>query len=160
MLQQGGTSKTPEDSVARQRYSLNASVFAVVRQGNRVLSLRRSGTGWLDSHWSLPAGAHDGQTSLVESVLRELIEETGLTAEASNCRLLHVLQVFNPDGVEWLGLYFGLDAFTGTPVVAEPEKHDAIEWRDLTEAVDPTVPYVRAALEQIASGSNFSVYRA
>lgn len=68
--------------------------------------------------------------------------------------------MFNHDGVEWLGLYFGVDTFTGIPMVSEPEKHDAIEWRNLTEAVDPTVPYVKAALEQIAKGSNFSVYRA
>lgn len=146
--------------MARQRYSLNASVFAVLRQGNRVLALRRSGTGWLDNQRSLPAGAHDGQTSLADSVLRELSEETGLTADISDCRLLHVQQVFNPDGVEWLGFYFGVDAFTGIPVVAELGKHDAIEWRDLAEAVDPTVPYVKTALEQIAKGSKFSVYRA
>lgn len=145
--------------MARQRYNLNAAVFAVLRNGNSVLSLRRSGTGWLDGHWSLPAGAHDGHTSLANSVLRELSEETGLSADATECRLLHVQQVFNPDGVEWLGFYFGVDAFVGTPVVAEPDKHDALEWRDLTDDGDPTVPYVRTALEHIAEGSNFSVYR-
>ncbi len=93
-------------------------------------------------------------------MLRELSEDTSLSANVGDCRLLHIQQVFNPDGVEWLGFYFGVDAFAGSPVVVEPQKHDAIDWRDLTEAADPTVPYVKAALEQIARDSNFSIYPA
>ncbi len=145
--------------MARQRFKFDASVFAVVRDSNKLLCLRRSGTGWFDGYWSLPAGAHDGQESFVNSVCRELNEETSLVARAENCHLLHVQQVFIGQSSEWLALYFGVDLFEGTPRVAEPDKHDRLEWRDSFEDQDMMVPYVREALKQITLGSNFSIYK-
>lgn len=145
--------------IKRQRFQFNASLFAVVRDGDSFLTVRRSGTGWLDGHWSLPAGAHDGNESFVEGALRELKEETGLLASIDDCRLLHVQQVFMNSG-EWMGIYIGVDRFRGLPRLMEPDKHDRVEWRDLTQGGEPVVPYVSAAIREISRGSNLSAFRA
>lgn len=55
----------------------------------------------MDGHWSLPAGAHDGNESFIEGALRELKEETGLHASVGDCRLLHVQQVFGSSNGGW-----------------------------------------------------------
>jgi hypothetical protein len=64
--------------------------------------------------------------------------------------------VFTGKG-EWLAPYFSLEEFEGVPAVAEPEKHDRVEWQDLLSTSEPVIPYVREALREIASGSNFSI---
>jgi len=143
----------------RQRFKFDASVFVVVRNGDKILYLRRSGTGWLDGYWSLPAGAHDGHDSFVGSALRELNEETGLAAGPAACCLLHVQQVFMSPNSEWLALYFGVEAYEGTPEITEPDKHDRLEWREKFGEDELVVPYVRDALRSIDQGCNFSVYR-
>lgn len=149
----------PSQATKRQRFKFDAALFAVVRDGEKFLTVRRAGTGWMDGHWSLPAGAHDGNETFVEGALRELKEETGVLANASDCRLLHVQQVFT-NSSEWLGVYIGVDKFGGLPRLMEPDKHDGVEWRDLAQEGEPVVPYVLAAIREISRGSNLSEFRA
>lgn len=121
------------------------------------MSLRRSGTGWLDGYWSVPAGALDGNEPLAAAAAREVLEEVGVPLPAANARLAHVQQVFMPDA-EWLGLYFEFEYPDLEPRMMEPDKHDRMEWLDLLSISEPVVPYVRAALSDIAKGSNHSTF--
>jgi 8-oxo-dGTP pyrophosphatase MutT (NUDIX family) len=141
----------------RERFKFDASVFAVVRKDNKVLALRRSGTGWLDGHWSLPAGAHDGGQSFLEGALRELEEETGLVGHKESCRLTHAQHVMTPKS-EWLALYFEVDGTEGVAQVQEPHKHDRVELCDLISIEEPVVPYVQEALKLMEKGVAFSVF--
>lgn len=144
-------------AVQRQRFTFSAALFAVVRTGDKLLSVRRAGTGWLDGNWSLPAGAHDGGESFISGAIRELKEETGLIASPNDCRLLHIQQVFTKP-TEWIGVYVGIGKFNGVPGIMEPDKHDRVEWRNFNESSEPVVPYVLAALREISKGSNFSEF--
>ncbi len=81
----------------------------------------------------------------------------GLTVPATAAELVHVQHVFMPDG-EWLGFYFEFPNVTEAPRKMEPHKHDRMEWLDLPRLSEPVVPYVEAALGQIASGSKFSTF--
>lgn len=147
-----------KQATERVRFQISIALFAVVRDRGRWLAIRRSGTGWMDDHWSLPAGAYDGNEGFVEGALRELKEETGLLASVVDCRLLHVQQVFGGPR-EWTGIYVGVEKFSGLPTIMEPDKHDRLEWRDLMQEGEPVVPYVAAAIREISLGSNLSAFR-
>lgn len=142
----------------RERFRFDASVFAIVRRGDAVLSLRRGATGWLDGHWSLPAGAYDGGETFIEAACRELREETGLIAEPGFCRLVHTQQVFLRAS-EWIALYVEMPSVAGEPRLAEPDKHDRLDWRLFGSDGEPVVPYVAAALAETSKSSTFSIYR-
>lgn len=142
----------------RERFKFDASLFCIAREQGHILAVRRSQTGWMDGFWSLPAGAHDGNESYRDGALRELREETGLIGKPEACFLVHVQQVFTSK-TEWQALYFSVDVFNGTPLIAEPHKHDRVEWRSLLETNEKIVPYVRAALVEIARGSIYSTFR-
>lgn len=143
--------------MVRERLKFSASVFCVVRRGDEVLSLRRSGTGWLDGHWSIPAGALDGDEPLAGAAMRELQEETGVCRPVAKARLAHVQQVFMPEA-EWFGFYFEIENDLCAPKLMEPEKHDRLEWTNVLNFSEPVVPYVKTALGEIARGSNISTF--
>jgi len=144
----------------RQRFTLSVSVFIIVREGDRVLLLRRSATGWKDGHYSLPAGGHDGAEPLDAAAARELREETGLVVTASDLRLAHLLHCLSPaDGGEWLGAFFLAERWSGVPVIAEPHRHDDLGWHALDALPEPLIGYTRQGLEHALHGEMFSTYR-
>lgn len=66
-------------AVAGERTLLFVGARAVVRDdAGRVLLIRRSDNG----HWAVPAGAMELGESIADCGIRELFEETGLTAGA------------------------------------------------------------------------------
>ena len=132
----------------RQRFTLSLSVFVIVRDADRILLLRRANTGWKDGLHSLPAGAHDGNEPLAVAAARELREETGLVANPDDLRLVHLLHCAPTDGNgEWLGAFFLAEAWTGTPALAEPDKHDHIGWHGLAALPDTLIDYTRQGIE-------------
>ena len=144
---------------SRQRFSVDVSVFVIVREGTRILFLRRAHTGWKDGFFSLPAGGHDGNETLAQAAARELREETGLIAAESELALAHLLhcRVGEKDS-EWLGAFFEARIWRGVPELMEPGKHDRLEWLDPRNLPAHTIPYVAQALEAVSRGVQFSGY--
>jgi len=70
---------------------LSVSVFVIVRSSEKILLIRRANTGWRDGFFSLPAGGHDGAETLAAAAVRELQEETSLSAKEEDMKLVHLL---------------------------------------------------------------------
>ncbi|WP_181905405.1 NUDIX hydrolase [Aestuariispira insulae] len=141
-----------------ERFKLPASVFVMAREAGRVLLLRRNNTGWMDGHFSLPAGRIKGGETLVSAARRELEEETSLVAKESALFLAHVLHSRNEDGQEWTGYFFECSRFDGSPYLNEPNKHDRLGWYEADQYPSPLVPYVAQALSAIRCSQPFSAY--
>jgi 8-oxo-dGTP pyrophosphatase MutT (NUDIX family) len=143
----------------RERFTLSASVFVVVIRAERVLLLRRSGTGWKDGEYSLPAGGHDGNETIQQAAARELEEETALKVDPHLLSLRHTLHCQSGDsGHEWLGFFFVAAHTDGAARISEPDKHDALDWFPLSRLPENTVLYVRQALERMGDGETFSTF--
>ena len=56
---------------------VGAAVLVVDSKGNLLLQLRKD-----NGHWGLPAGSLEVMESLEDTAYRELLEETGLSAQA------------------------------------------------------------------------------
>jgi len=143
----------------RTRFELSVSVFVVVQRGREVLLVRRRATGWKDGWYSLPAGGLDGGEALDAAAARELREETGLEAQPSDLRLVHLLHCRSGDtGGEWLGAFFHAECWSGAPRIIEAEKHDAIGWFDRDALPESTIDYTRQALVAIGQGRPASTF--
>ena len=104
----------------------------VVRDG-RVLMVHRGGR---------PGDLHEGKFNglggklerdedVVSCIRRELREEAQIVATSLRLRGTISWPGFGPDGEDWLGFVFVVDAFTGTP----PERNDegTLHWVPLAE---------------------------
>ncbi|ADV67749.1 NUDIX hydrolase [Deinococcus maricopensis] len=140
---------------ARERYLSPSTVFILLRRDDQALVLQRVRTGWMDGHYSLPAGAVEAGETLRAAAAREAREEVGVRVDPHALRLVHVLHCRTQGGA-WTGHFFEATTWEGTPALGEPHKHGHLHWAPLEALPEPFVPYVRDALLGAARGETYS----
>ncbi|WP_435602180.1 bifunctional class I SAM-dependent methyltransferase/NUDIX hydrolase [Streptomyces sp. bgisy130] len=108
-------------------HALTGAGVVVTDEAGHVL-LGRSRRGL----WELPGGKNDGGESFVEAAVRELEEETGLTARAADARVLAIL-MDAVHGMPRVTAAVRVSDFCGEPAVREPDLISRWEWHDLTD---------------------------
>ncbi|MEV0822491.1 NUDIX hydrolase [Nonomuraea rubra] len=99
-------------------------VTAVLRDDDRVLLCHRSaGRRWYPDVWDLPGGHVEEGEDPRESLVRELREELGITASKPSGPPMHEIRTATFSMQIWL-----VGSWTGTPVNAAPDEHDAVAW--------------------------------
>ena len=113
------------------------TVLCLLRDGNRILLQNRVKKDWRG--YTLPGGHIESGESVVEAVVREMREETGLTVIRP--RLCGIKQ-FPIDGGRYLVFLFMADSFSGELTSSDEGK---MEWVPLdkldTYEMFPTNPY-------------------
>jgi len=143
-------------TVSADRFSLAAAVYGVLRDGDRVLLLRRAGSGYHDGELSLPAGHLDGGEDAVGGLVRELHEELAISVDRNACRLALVMHrpPETPGDREYIDLFFVVSHWVGVPAIGEPDKCSELVWADSTDVPADTIDYIRAALDAVALGTS------
>lgn len=136
------------------------AVYGILPADGRVLLLRRAGTGYRDGQLSLPAGHLDGGEDAVSGLRRELREEVAITVNPAACRLAVVVHTAPEHAAdrEYLHLFFTVDAWQGTPTVAEPATCSELVWADRTHLPADVVDYVAAALTAADRGQRLLLH--
>lgn len=108
--------------------TVELTTLCLIRDGSRILLQNRVKADW--AGYALPGGHIEPGESIVESVIREMKEETGLTITAP--KLCGVKQFPIPDG-RYLVFLFLADGFSGTLHSSEEGKMEWIERSRLNE---------------------------
>jgi 8-oxo-dGTP diphosphatase len=129
-------------------------VYGLLYADGRLLLMRRAGSGYRDGTLALPAGHLDGGEDAVSALVRELAEETRVAADPASCRLATVLHSGpeDADDEEYLNLFFTVGAWTGTPVIGEPDKCTELVWADPARLPPHAIDYLPGVLDAIALG--------
>lgn len=106
-----------------------ACVGVVCRRGNEVLLVRR-GREPLKGKWSIPGGKMEFGETAKEAALRELQEETGITARIT--RLIDVVDSIMDDQ-HYVLIDFEAEWISGEPVAADDA--EAAEFVPVKEAL-------------------------
>jgi 8-oxo-dGTP pyrophosphatase MutT (NUDIX family) len=107
-------------------------VTAFLRDGDRVLLCHRSVTRrWYPDVWDLPGGHVEDGESPGAALVRELREELGITITEPSGPPMQEVHADTVDMQIWL-----IDGWTGTPVNAAPDEHDAIAWFQAGQLAD------------------------
>ncbi|MGZ4166769.1 MAG: nucleotide triphosphate diphosphatase NUDT15 [Solirubrobacteraceae bacterium] len=121
-------------------------VSAIVTRGGAVLvGLRRGAHG--AGTWAFPGGKVDAGEPPRDTVRRELLEETGLTARTVE-PVAWTSDVFDDGGLHFVTLHH-LVAADGEPAVLEPDKVTEWRWCDWD---DLPAPLFAPAASLIATG--------
>ena len=126
----------------------------------QVLLQLRQGTGYMDGHWACGASGHvEAAESVVETALRETLEELGVRAATADLSPLTAMHRTNDLGgaalEQRIDLFFTLRTWEGTPTVHEPAKNAGLRWfslNDLPEAVPPHERHVLTLLAAALAG--------
>ena len=99
-------------------------VVALLRDGDRVLLCHRSPwRRWSPDVWDLPGGHVEPGELPGAALARELREELGIGIAVPSAPPVHEIRTDTADMQIWL-----IEAWTGSPVNAAPDEHDAIAW--------------------------------
>ena len=125
-----------------ERFTSHLAVFVILRNADgKILLQQRANTTYLDGYWDFPSGHVEQGESLQAAAVRELLEETGITANASALKLVHVDQYFMDR--DYLNFVFLCDDWQGEAHISEPDKCAAIAWFDTDDLPEKCVNVVR-----------------
>ena len=122
-------------------------------RGEQILLIRRYRTGYMDGHYSVPAGHLDGNEPVRLAAVREAREEIGVLIDPQNIAFAGVFH--RHEGDERVDFFVHVRAWSGEPINAEPEKCDELRWTVVNDLPENTIPYVRRAIENYQAGVPF-----
>jgi 8-oxo-dGTP diphosphatase len=123
---------------------------------NRILLIRRYQTGYMDGHYSVPAGHLDGNEPVRRAAVREAKEEIGVQIDPGDIDFAGVFH--RSEGDERVDFFVRVRRWRGEPFNAEPEKCDELRWTELKDLPENTIPYIRRAIENFQTGVLFEEF--
>ncbi|MBM4401219.1 MAG: NUDIX domain-containing protein, partial [Crenarchaeota archaeon] len=117
----------------------------VLVKGNKILLSRRYNTGFHDGEYSFPAGHLKSNETLIQALIREAKEETGIELTPEDLRLVHVMHRKEPNENR-VNFFFAAEKWGGEPEIMEPHKCDDLKWFGFSNLPDNTIPYIRQAI--------------
>lgn len=138
----------------QDRHQVVPAVYVLMREGDKVLILKRKDTGYRDGEYSMPSGHLDGGESAVVAAAREAREEAGVTIDPKDLKLVHVQHRVADEGDhERVNLFFEAKKWQGTPQNAEPHKCSEIRWASMDELPPDMLPEVQRFFRHLKAGN-------
>jgi 8-oxo-dGTP diphosphatase len=124
-------------------------VLAVVLRGDRALIVRRANPP-LRGRWGFPGGVLELGETVAQGAMRELLEETGVTAEPAG--VLTVIDGIDRDDQDWVRYHWTLVAVIGRWLSGEGvpgDDADEVAWLTRAEILEQNLPTAPALLPLI-----------
>ncbi|MFB9906855.1 NUDIX hydrolase [Allokutzneria oryzae] len=141
-----------------ERYRSVVDVHLVLIEDGRILLSRRHNTGYQDGRYHLVSGHLEVGESVVDGVIREAWEETGIRLSAPDLDCVHVMHHREATGEARIGLFFRAWQWEGEPVNREPGKCSDLAWFPLDALPHNTIAYPAEAVRNIAAGIPFALH--
>lgn len=129
-----------------ERHCFPVLVHALIASGDRLLLLRRAGTGLFDGYWAPPGGHVEAGEAPRAAAVRESREEVGLELDGKQLRAVGLFHYGRDQG--GFNLIFAADVRDPLPPSFDRGSADAADWWPRTALPEPRVPWLAAALER------------
>lgn len=146
------------------RHTVPVDVHLVLRRdgesGPEILLSRRAGPVYATGLYHCPSGHLDPGEDMVEAVIREAREETGVLIDPGDVTAAVTVHHRPPVGAgSRIGVFFEVRRWSGQPGVMEPDRCDAMGWFPLDGGLpEPMVAYCRAGLDAYRAGLPAAVH--
>lgn len=140
-----------------EKFRFYAAAYLVLIKDGKILLLRRYNTGYQDWNYSLVAGHLDGGETIKNCIIREAIEEAGITIKSEDLTVVHTIHKNLPDR-EYFDIYLRAKKWSGNIINAEPNKCDELKWYPMDNLPDNMIPDVKFALDNIEKNIHYSEF--
>lgn len=134
-----------------KRFKMIASGYLILIRNGKILLSRRFQTGYEDGKYSVPAGHVEDGEPLQIATCREIKEEIGVDLTPHDLTLVHVMHRKSHD--IRMDFFFTTKKKGLTPKNMEPAKCDHLAWFPLHRLPPNTIPYIRAAIDNLQKGA-------
>ena len=142
--------------MAKEYFKFVSAVHLFLIKGEKILLLKRFNTGYEDGNYSVPAGHIDGEERATKAIIREAMEETGITVDENQLKMVHVMHRKSTE--ERIDFFFEAIQWQGEPKIMETNKCDDLKWFSLNQLPQNTIPYVRSGIKNYKNKISFSEF--
>ncbi|MFH2104053.1 MAG: NUDIX domain-containing protein [Chloroflexota bacterium] len=132
------------------RTTFPVTVHLLFFRAGKILLSRRVNTGYMDGHYSVPAGHLEGNETVILAAIREALEETGLEIFQEDISFACVLHRNEDD--ERVDFFVRVNRWAGEPVNTEAHKCAELRWVKVNALPENTIPYVRQGIHNALTG--------
>jgi len=142
------------------RFQMLVTVSLVLLHEDKILMLKRHGTGYYDGYYSLPAGCVDGNESVTQALIREAHEEANIDLLPEWIDLGSVIHSKVPDRrcIEAIDFFFVSRQWKNEIKNNEPHKHDQLQFYPLDNLPQPIVPLTNEGIQRILQKNAFGEF--
>ncbi|NTU73652.1 NUDIX domain-containing protein [Candidatus Roizmanbacteria bacterium] len=137
------------------RFQITPSVYLILRRGEEILLMRRANTGHQDGNYSVVAGHIKKEETPTIAVIREALEEVGISVKADDVKLVQVVYRALDARVNF---FFAVDTWKGEPYNKEEDKCDDVRWFPIKNLPGNMAPYVKKAIIHYFKGIPYMEY--
>lgn len=138
----------------RERPKTAIAVHLILREGDKILLLLRENTGWQDGNYSLIAGHVEHNEGAIQAMVREALEEGGITIDPSDLKFVHVMHR-RSDRI-YADFFYECSRWSGQVENREPEKCGGLTFFPEKELPRNIIPYVSQAIRHVSKGESYS----
>lgn len=138
------------------RPDIHVDVHLVLLRDGCILMGERRNTEFASGQFHVPAGRLEMDETIVDGLIREALEETGITIRSDDVDLAHVMHFRGKS--DRLSIFFTVRRWVGDIENREPDKCAGWSWISVDALPTNTVPYARKAIAEIVAGKRLSVF--
>src|SRR3989338_10078324 len=98
----------------KERNNAVPASYLILRKGKEILFMRRKGSGYYDGWYSVPAGHVETGELPVSGLVREIVEEFGITISPEDVKLVHTMYRTKHDETgDRVDLFFAANKWQG-----------------------------------------------
>jgi len=129
--------------------------LVLIRHSKFLMGERRN-TRFGAGQYHVPAGHLEPDESIIDGIIREAREETGITIRAEELDLAHVMHFRGAS--DRLSLFFTARRWTSDIENRVPGKCAGWHWLPLDDLPANTIPYAKAAIAHIQAGERVGLF--
>ncbi|MCV6599646.1 MAG: NUDIX domain-containing protein [Alphaproteobacteria bacterium] len=128
-----------------ERFKCPMAAHLFLKKDDKILFQLRSAKSY-NGFWGVVAGHLDGKETASQACIREAKEEIGIDINKEDLKLATICHSY-VNNVEYLQFFFYCEQWNGEIKNMELDKCSDLQWLDLNNLPNNTVPYILKAIK-------------
>ena len=138
------------------RPDVHIDLHLVLLRDGCILMGERRNVAFGSGQYHVPAGHLEADETIIDGIIREAGEETGITLAPGDLDLAYVMHFRGVS--DRLSLFFTAKSWRGEIETREPDKCAGWQWLPLATLPANIVPYARQAIADLTSGKRVGLF--